>query len=120
MLISAQVSPPRARYPFLLPLHAPAVLTHPGWFPLGYVVTGMKTIVEAINSGDPSAVRVVANTIGGHEAAKQLSALRINDDLQLETIVMLAARSGDTKMFHVVLRSLRNILAEGKVLVMDK
>lgn len=86
----------------------------------GFVDTDVKTLVEAVNSGDHGAVGAVVNVIGDHEAAKQLSALRINENLQLETIVMLAARGGDTKMFHAVLRSLRRKLAEWKVLVMSK
>lgn len=54
--------------------------------------------------------------IGDHEAAKQLSALRTNDRHELETIVMLAALSGDVEMFHAVLRSLRRVLEEWQVL----
>ena len=80
----------------------------------------MYTLAEAVDSGDPRAVGAVVGIIGDREASEQLSELRTVDSHHLETIVMLAARRGDEKMFFAVLRSLRRILAAWKVLRMDK
>eukprot|EP00904_Undaria_pinnatifida_P012811 jgi/Undpi1/8660/HiC_scaffold_25.g11125.m1 len=71
---------------------------------------GMYTFVEAVLSGDPSAVGMVVGIVGKAEAATQLSALRKNGRHQLETVVMLAAKSGDVDMFHAVLRCLSRTL----------
>ena len=79
-------------------------------------IADMNTIVDAVGSGDPGVVETMVGLLGGFEAAKQLSALRTNDNNQLETFVMLAAIGGDTSMFHAVLRSLRRTLAEWQVL----
>lgn len=78
----------------------------------------MKTLVEAVYSGDPGAVGAVVGILGHSQAAKQLSALLINDSYHLETVVMSAARGGDIKMFHAVLRSLRQTLTESQVIRM--
>ena len=77
----------------------------------------MNTLVEAVYSGDPSAVGAMVGGIGEIEAGKQLSTLRTNDVNERETIVMLAARGGDVEMFHAVLRSLRRTLTEQQVLL---
>lgn len=103
---------PPSTYP---PMH-PHIYTSTSWFEFVYVTTGMKTLVEAVYSGDPGAVGAVVGIIGHDQAVKQLSALRINDSYQLETVVMSAARGGDTQMFYAVLRSLRQTLAESQVI----
>lgn len=86
------------------------------WNELGTVSADISTIREAIESGDPSAVRMVVGIIGKEQATTQLSALRTtNHRRQVETGIMLAARHGDVDMFHVVLRCLRQTLTEEKV-----
>lgn len=75
----------------------------------------MHPLLEAVDSGDPSAVREVVGIIGDHEAAKQMSALCTNDSRQLETIIMRAARGGDVDMFHTVRQSLQQILTTQQV-----
>ena len=76
---------------------------------------GACSLVEAVDSGDPSAVGAAISLIGNEQAASQLSTLSIFDDEQLETIVMQAARSGDVEMFYAVLRSLKRILSKKEV-----
>lgn len=77
----------------------------------------MYTFVEAVLSGDPSAVGMVVGIVGKAEAATQLSALRKNGRHQLETVVMLAAKSGDVDMFHAVLRCLSRTLTNQQVFI---
>ena len=76
---------------------------------------GVCSLVDAVDSGDPSAVGAAVSVIGNEQAASQLSTLSIYDDEQLETIVMLAARSGDVEMFYAVLRSLKRTLSQQEV-----
>eukprot|EP00904_Undaria_pinnatifida_P012808 jgi/Undpi1/8658/HiC_scaffold_25.g11123.m1 len=78
---------------------------------------GVCSLVEAVDSGDPSAVGAAVSVIGNEQAASQLSTLSIYDDEQLETIVMLAARSGDVEMFYAVLRSLKRTLSQQEIIV---
>lgn len=98
----------------------PRVYTYTSWISLGSFISGMETLVDAVDSGDPNAVGLMVGAIGDDEAAEQLSALRTNDSHQLETIIMLTALGGDVEMFHAVLRPLRRILAESQVLCVGK
>lgn len=85
------------------------------WNSIGPCSADALTILEAVDSGDPSAVETVVSIIGKEQATNELSALRTNDSRQLETVIMLAARDGDVEMFHAVLRSLRQTLTKKEV-----
>ena len=53
--------------------------------------------------------------MGRAQTIEEMSASRTNDDKELETVVMLAARGGDTDMLHAVLQSVQKTLTNQQV-----